>query len=69
MVSEGFSGYAAGVSRRQTLPEKFRVRSGPNVQGIYMTREITNAWALTLVSAHPPPHRDATSGSSLVVAG
>lgn len=49
LVSEGFSGHAAGVDRRQ-LPEKFRVRSVQgNVQGIYMTREITNAWALTRV--------------------
>lgn len=45
-LAEGFSGHAAGVDTRQALPQSFRVRHGQAAQGIFLAREITNAWAL-----------------------
>jgi hypothetical protein len=46
-LADGFSGHAAGVAERQALPQSFRVRHGQSAQGIFMAREITNAWALS----------------------
>ena len=34
-------------AQRQPLPQSFRVRHGQSAQGIFMAREITNAWALS----------------------
>jgi hypothetical protein len=46
-LAEGFSGHAAGISAQQALPQSFRVRHGQSAQGIFLAREVTNAWALS----------------------
>jgi hypothetical protein len=57
-LADGFSGHAAGVAQRQPLPQSFRVRHGQSAQGIFMAREITNAWALS-EKASPWPRQTA----------
>lgn len=48
-ISEGFAGHEAGFAGRRALPDKFRVQKRGNKQAIYLTREISNAWALARV--------------------
>ena len=45
LISEGYSGHAAGVGGRQALPTKFNVARGQSVQGIFLNRQIVSEWA------------------------
>ena len=45
LISEGYSGHAAGVSGRQALPTKFNVSRNQSVQGIFLNRQIVSEWA------------------------